>query len=154
MEEPEVTPYHDEVAIYTAWLGTGPHAGSEPQRPIPPVPEGTPVAEQAADLLNNERQSLGHREPRSKPGPAFANTYLDPDHPELGVLYTGPTFEEELALKHGISLKGAQDIANAPRERVEKLRAEQEKARASETRSTESRSTSGSSQPRPSRASE
>jgi hypothetical protein len=114
---PEVTTHHEDEDTYRTWVGAGPHAGVHPQRPIPAVDETqAPIL---AAALAADRRALGERRPPpDPPAPPLGTVWVDPARPSRGVVYVGPTAEEELALRHGISLEQAREIAEAPGKRI------------------------------------
>jgi hypothetical protein len=114
---PEVTTHHEDEDTYRTWVGAGPHAGVHPQRPIPAVDETqAPIL---AAALAADRRALGERRPPpDPPAPPLGTVWVDPARPSRGVVYVGPTAEEELALRHGISLEQAREIAEAPGKRM------------------------------------
>lgn len=93
------------------------HVGAYPQRPIVP-------SEQETDEDDTTQPMVAAR--ATARGPVL----LDPEHPEQGVLYTGPTAAEELALARGGTVEEAEAVVNGPRERVKALREEQAERRA------------------------
>lgn len=119
-------------------INTGFHAGPHPQRPIPPD-----LNEAEQDALAIEKRSLSHHRPgtpvptaRGANQPTAATVPVDPDRPEQGVLYTGPSAAEDLALRTGRSVDEAQAILDAPGKRAEAAQAEQQQARETRRRAS------------------
>lgn len=99
------------------------HSGAHPQRAIP-----ADVNEDEEAMLRRERASLKTAEfdrmgnPRAA-APGMRNAVpVDADRPRKGVLYTGPTAEEELAAAAGIPVKDAAGILEGPSKRASAAR--------------------------------
>lgn len=98
------------------------HTGAHPQRPLP-----SDMTEEEEGMLNRERAAL-HTSETDKQGVPIAKLeeegmgrkgmpMVNPDKPNQGVLYTGPTAEEELAVHIGVPVKDAAGILEGPRQR-------------------------------------
>jgi hypothetical protein len=121
-----------EEVLHADTINTGFHVGGHPQRPIPPdLTDGEKTA------LERERRSLAHHRPGTPAptgfgtGQPMASVPVDPDRPNKGVLYTGPSAEEELSLRTGRPIKEVEEIMAAPAKRAEEAQAEQKAARES-----------------------
>lgn len=132
---PDTKPKDDEIRSEVAlpdpaWAYSF-HSGSHPQRAIPPD-----VTEAEAKMLLRERQTLHADvppggEPVDEDGNLARQPFrqmVNPDRPNQGVVYSGPTAAEDLALRSGRTIEEAEAIVDAPRARVEKARAERRKA--------------------------
>lgn len=121
-----------EEVLHADTINTGFHSGPHPQRPIPPD-----LTEAEKGALEREKRSLSHHRPGTPAptgrgtGQPMASVLVDPDRPAKGVLYTGPSAEEELALRHGRSVEEIEALRDAPVRRAEAHQAEQRKHRES-----------------------